>query len=235
MRPDGRQPECDATCLTRCVTWRTGRRGCRVAGGDPSEHRRRRGCHRPWRTRRSRRVSSTSASSGPPDSTIRPLTRMWTWSGLSSFEQPAVVRDREHAERVVGVVREILDPPRAVAQRVDVEAGVELVEDRDLRLEHGELQRLVALLLATRQVDVERAVQEPLLEADALGLGAQRSRAAPRCRVRDEASASPSTSSSITPGTSVGYCITRCSPATARSPCRQREHVDAVERDRAVE
>ena len=51
--------------------------------------------------------------------------------------------------------------------------GVELVEDGDLRRQHGELQRLVALLLATRQVDVERAVQQALVEPDALGLGEQ--------------------------------------------------------------
>ena len=58
------------------------------------------------------------------------------------------------------------------AQRVDVEAGVELVEDRDGGLEHAELERLVALLLAAGQVDVHGAVEEPVVEADAPGLGA---------------------------------------------------------------
>ncbi len=42
-----------------------------------------------------------------------------------------------------------------------------------LGCQHGELQRLVALLLAAGQVDVERPVQEPLVEADPIGLGAQ--------------------------------------------------------------
>ena len=39
--------------------------------------------------------------------------------------------------------------------------------------QHGELERLVALLLATGEVDVEGTVQESLLEPDPLGLGAQ--------------------------------------------------------------
>ena len=47
----------------------SGGRGRAHAGGSPA-------------TRRSPRVSSRSASSGPPHSTIRPSTRMWTTSGL---------------------------------------------------------------------------------------------------------------------------------------------------------
>ena len=83
--------------------------------------------------------------------------------------------DGQHAERSASpsVVAHRLDAPGAVAQGVDVEAGVELVEDGDPRAQHGELQRLVALLLAAGQVDVERPVEEALVEADPAGLGAQ--------------------------------------------------------------
>ena len=79
--------------------------------------------------------------------------------------------DRQHAEVVL--VGQRLDPPGAVAQGVDVEAGVELVEDGDLRLQHGQLQRLVALLLAAGQVDVERPVQQRCVEADPRRLGGE--------------------------------------------------------------
>ena len=62
--------------------------------------------------------------------------------------------------------------------------------------EHAELQRLVALLLAAGEVDVQRRGEEPLVEADALGLGA---RGAPRprpCRGPTAAKAASSTSTS---------------------------------------
>ena len=52
---------------------------------------------------------------------------------------------------------------------------------------------------------------------------------------RGPSSASRSMSSRATPGTSVGYCRTRCSPAAARSHVGMAEHVDAVERHRALE
>ena len=52
------------------------------------------------------------------------------------------------------------------AERVDVEAGVDLVEDAERRPEHAELEHLVALALAAGEVDVERAVEEPRVEAD---------------------------------------------------------------------
>ncbi len=56
-------------------------------------------------------------------------------------------------------------------QRVDVEARVELVEDRDRGLQHRELQGFVPLLLATRKVDVERPLEEAGVEPDPHGLG----------------------------------------------------------------
>jgi hypothetical protein len=89
--------------------------------------------------------------------------------GSQLVQQPVVVGDREHAEAVL--VRGRFDAPAHRAERVDVEAGVDLVEDRDAWMEHGQLQRLVALLLAAGQVDVERAVEEPAVEADAIRLG----------------------------------------------------------------
>src|SRR6056297_686883 len=96
--------------------------------------------------------------------------------GTQLVQQPAVVRDGQHAERLVagiGFVAHRLHPPGAVAQCVDVEARVELVEDRDLGCQHRQLQGLVALLLATREVHVERPVEEALLEADPGRLVAQ--------------------------------------------------------------
>ena len=64
-----------------------------------------------------------------------------------------------------------LDPSCTRAQRVDVEARVELVEDRDRGLQHRELQGFVPLLLATRKVDVERPLEEAGVEPDPHGLG----------------------------------------------------------------
>ena len=74
-----------------------------------------------------------------------------------------------------------------------------------------------------------------LLEADARRLGSRAGRRARRWRHRAPSSASRIMSSRATPGTSVGYCITRCRPAAARSHVGMRQHVDAVERDGAGE
>jgi hypothetical protein len=59
-----------------------------------------------------------------------------------------------------------LDTTRAIAQRIDVETGVELVEDDDLRFEHCYLQCLVALLFAAGEVDVEGSFEKCGVEAD---------------------------------------------------------------------
>src|SRR3546814_7685200 len=69
------------------------------------------------------------------------------------------------------LVGELLDAPADVAERIDVEAGVDLVEDGDAGADGGELHRLVALLLAAGEVDVEVSVEEAGLEADVGGLG----------------------------------------------------------------
>src|SRR3546814_9389821 len=58
------------------------------------------------------------------------------------------------------LVGELLDAPADVAERIDVEAGVDLVEDGDAGADGGELHRLVALLLTAGEVDVEGSVEE---------------------------------------------------------------------------
>jgi hypothetical protein len=55
-------------------------------------------------------------------------------------------------------------------QRIDVEAGIGLVEQRELRLEHGHLQDLVALLLAAREAFVDAAIEEALVHLHELHL-----------------------------------------------------------------
>ena len=54
----------------------------------------------------------------------------------------------------------VVDALRHDAQRVDVEARVGLVEDRDLRLQQRHLQHLVALLLAAGEALVDAALGE---------------------------------------------------------------------------
>ena len=53
-------------------------------------------------------------------------------------------------------------------QRVDVQTGVGLVEDRDLRLEQPQLQDLVALLLTTGEAFVDTALAEGLIDVEVL-------------------------------------------------------------------
>ena len=53
-------------------------------------------------------------------------------------------------------------------ERVDVEAGVGLVEHRDLRVEQLELGDLVALLLATGEALVDRALRERRVQVQLL-------------------------------------------------------------------
>ena len=53
-------------------------------------------------------------------------------------------------------------------QRVDVEAGVGLVENRQRRLQHRHLEDLVALLLAARESFVHRAVHQALVHVEPL-------------------------------------------------------------------
>src|SRR3954447_24501073 len=76
---------------------------------------------------------------------------------LDVVQDPRVVRDDEEAALVAAHRVDALgDDP----ERVDVEAGVGLVEHRELRLEHRELEDLGALLLAAREALVEVAARE---------------------------------------------------------------------------
>ena len=56
--------------------------------------------------------------------------------------------------------RSALTPCGDLLQRIDVEARIGLVEDRQLRLQHRHLEDLVALLLATGEAFVDRAMQQ---------------------------------------------------------------------------
>ena len=60
-------------------------------------------------------------------------------------------------------------------------------------------------------------MEEPLVEADALGLGARCGAGTSAASRPAAAKAASSTSTTDTPGTSVGYCMARNSPAWARS------------------
>ena len=59
-------------------------------------------------------------------------------------------------------------PAATVAQRVDVEAGVGLVEHGDVGLEQRHLEHLVALLLAAGEALVQVALLEAVVHAEAL-------------------------------------------------------------------
>ena len=141
--------------------------------------------------------------------------------------------DGEHAE--AGLLGGRLDAAGAGPQGVDVEAGVELVEHGERRAQHAELQGLVALLLAAGQVDVHGPVEEPVVEADALGLGDDQRRARRRCRARWRAKAASSTSTSGHAGHLGGVLHGEEQAGLGPLPRRHGEHVDPVEGDRAAE
>ena len=54
-------------------------------------------------------------------------------------------------------------------ERVDVEAGIGLVEHAEPRLEQRHLQDLVALLLAAGEADIDAAAQHVLVDAELAG------------------------------------------------------------------
>src|SRR5690242_3367297 len=74
--------------------------------------------------------------------------------GLDVVEQARVMRDHEDAHVRAG---ELVHALRDDAQRVDVEAGVGLVHDRELRPQDGHLEDLDPLLLAAREAVVQVA------------------------------------------------------------------------------
>ena len=77
--------------------------------------------------------------------------------GLDHVQDALVVGDDQDAHVGAG---ELVDALGDGAQRVDVEAGVGLVEDRDLRPQQRQLQQLHALLLAAGEAVVEVAAGE---------------------------------------------------------------------------
>ena len=83
-------------------------------------------------------------------------------------EQALVVGD-QHDAHVRALFADGVDTPSDDAQGVDVEAGVGLVEDRQLRLEDRHLHDLVALLLAAGEPLVEVAVDERRVHPEPLG------------------------------------------------------------------
>src|SRR6185312_7022299 len=78
--------------------------------------------------------------------------------GLDVAQDARVVGDEQHAE--IGVRLRAVHALRHDLESIDVEAGVGLVEDREARLQHLELQDLVALLLTTGESLVHAAVCE---------------------------------------------------------------------------
>ena len=82
-------------------------------------------------------------------------------------EQPLVVRDDD--ERALGAAHRV-DAVGDDAQRVDVEARVGFVEQRERRLEHRHVEDLVALLLAAREAFVDRALQHRIVDVQELEL-----------------------------------------------------------------
>ena len=48
-------------------------------------------------------------------------------------------------------------------QRIDIEAGIRFVENRQLRLQHSHLENLIALLLAAGEADVHGTVEQRLI------------------------------------------------------------------------
>src|SRR4051812_23231664 len=90
--------------------------------------------------------------------------------GPDVVEDALVVRDHEHAQLGAG---QRVDALGDDLQRVDVEAGVGLVEYRELGLEHRHLQDLEALLLAAREAVVEIAAGERLVDLQHLQRSAE--------------------------------------------------------------
>src|SRR4051812_21885079 len=88
--------------------------------------------------------------------------------GREVVEDALVVRDQEDPERrALGA--HLGDATGDVTERVDVEAGVGLVEHGEVGLEHRHLEDLVLLAFAAREALVEVARGEALVHAEAPG------------------------------------------------------------------
>ena len=69
-------------------------------------------------------------------------------------------------------------------ERVDIQAGVGLIEQRQRRLEHQHLQNLVALFLAAGKALVDAAAEEALIDVHELHLGAHQGEEVERVDIR---------------------------------------------------
>src|SRR5262245_42239621 len=83
--------------------------------------------------------------------------------GHDVVEQALVVRD--HHERALGGAQPV-DAVRDGLERVDIEAGIGLVEHAQPRLQQRHLQDFVALLLAAGEADVDPTAQHLLFDAE---------------------------------------------------------------------
>ena len=79
-----------------------------------------------------------------------------------------------HEDRGIVGPAQLVHRVRHGLERVDVEPGVRLVEDGQLRIEHGELQDLVALLLAPGEALVHGPAQVAVVPPDGLELLGER-------------------------------------------------------------
>src|ERR1019366_3194 len=85
--------------------------------------------------------------------------------GDDVVEEPLMMGDDDHGP--VGSPQRV-HPAGDDPEGIDVEAGVGLVQDGELRLENRHLQDLVALLLTTRESLVDRPVHEAPVHLDEL-------------------------------------------------------------------
>jgi hypothetical protein len=146
--------------------------------------------------------------------------------GVEHFEQALVVRDGEHAE--IELFGGVFDTAAHEAQRIDVEAGIEFVEHRDLGPQDCELEGLDPLLLTTGEIDVQRTREELVVETEPGSFGSDpRGGEVVRRRTARRPRASTSTSLTDTPGTSTGYCRPRNSPPERALPRREPDEIDA--------
>ena len=98
---------------------------------------------------------------------MRPSRKHVDLVGHDVVQQPLVVRDDQ--DRPV-LAPQGVDAVGDDAQGVDVQAGVGLVEDAQLRLQHRHLEDLVALLLAAGEALVDRPLEQVLVDVQDLQL-----------------------------------------------------------------
>src|SRR5229473_1919155 len=85
--------------------------------------------------------------------------------GHDVVEEPLVMGNHDHG--AIGRAQPV-DALGHDLQRVDIEAGIGLVEHRELRLKQRHLENLVALLFAAREADIHRPAQHVLVDAELL-------------------------------------------------------------------